>query len=51
MNVEQTAYTQYLQRELRIARKRNEAYAQAVTILSVAVVTLVCLLALYCNAL
>lgn len=47
MTVEQAAYTQYLKRELRKERKRSEAYAQAVTILSVACITLVCLLALY----
>lgn len=49
--MEQTAYIQHLQRELLKSRRRNEAYFQAVMILSVAVVALVCLLALYCNAL
>lgn len=49
MTVEQTSYTQYLKWELQMERKRSEVYAQAVMILSVACITLVCLLALYCN--
>lgn len=45
--MEDTAYTQYLRRELRKERKRAEVYQQAITILSVACITLVCVLALY----
>lgn len=45
--MDQTAYTQYLKRELYKERRRAEAYQQAVTILSVACITLVCVLALY----
>lgn len=41
------AYTQYLRRELCRERKRAEAYQQAAMILSVACMTLVCVLALY----
>ena len=47
--MEKTAYTLYLERELRIERKRSEAYLQAANVLAVACFTLVCLLALYCN--
>lgn len=47
MNVEQTAYTQYLKRELRKERKRADVYQQVITILSVACITLVCMLALF----
>lgn len=45
--MEDTAYTQYLRRELRKARQRAEAYQQAAMILSVACITLVCVLVLY----
>lgn len=41
------AYTQYLRRELRKERKRADVYEQVITILSVACMTLVCVLALY----
>lgn len=45
--MEQTAYTQYLKRELHKARKRADVYQQISVILSVACITLVCVLMLY----
>lgn len=47
--MEETAYTQYLRRELRKERKRADVYQQTIAILSVACATLVCVLALYCG--
>ena len=49
--MDQTAYTQYLKRELLKERKRSGIYQQVITILSVACITLVCALALYSNVL
>ena len=49
--MEQTAYIQSLQRELRKERKRTDVQYQVITILSVACITLVCMLAAYSNVL
>lgn len=47
--MEQTAYIQYLQRELRKERKRLDIQYQVIAILSVACITLFCMLAVYSN--
>ncbi len=47
--MEQVAYINYARRELRKAREREAVYVQVILILSVACITLISTLALYCN--
>lgn len=47
--MEQIVYANQIRQELRKAKEREEAYVQAIWILSIAFVTVLCAFVLYCN--